>query len=334
MKIYLAPMEGLTDYTFRNIFAKHYGGIDKYFTPFLSPKEKCTFTKKENYELDPEKNSGLNVVPQFLTNDAEKFIESAKLVSGLGYGEINLNLGCPSGTVTAKDKGSGLLRYPDRLDAFFDKVFNALSGEKTEVSVKTRLGFNDPADFTGILEVYNRYPISELTIHPRVRSDFYKEPVRPEFFEYALKNSKNRVCYNGGICSCGDIDSLYGKYPGDYPVMIGRGIIAKPYLALQYKALQAEKGYVEQEEKNKKTTAAKNNENTEGAVSFKLTKAYHDELFYAYKERLSGDVPLLARMKEFWFYFGQELSDDGKAVKAVLKAKRIEEYLSAVRMLL
>ena len=172
-KLYAAPMEGLTGYLWRQVHAALFGPADKYFTPFLSPNATCTFQRKELDEIDPAHNAGLYVVPQLLTNRAEHFLWAAGELYARGYREINFNLGCPAGTVAAKRKGSGLLAYPQELDHCLEEIFAGLP-RGMSVSVKTRIGKNDPAEWPGLLAIYRKYPLSELIVHPRIQKEFYK----------------------------------------------------------------------------------------------------------------------------------------------------------------
>ena len=187
MRYYFAPMEGLTDSIYRRLHHKFFPGVDRYYMPFLSPTVHRSLTPREARELPPADSVPFRAVPQLLTKVPEDFLWAAGQCKALGYDEINLNLGCPSGTVTAKGKGSGMLRDPASLDAFLDAIFS-----KTElpISVKTRLGYTDPEEFPQLLEIFNQYPIKELTVHPRVRSDFYKGKVRMESFEYCLAHAE------------------------------------------------------------------------------------------------------------------------------------------------
>ena len=169
MYYYLAPMEGITTWVFRKAYHKYFRPMDKYFTPFLVPHTHKDFNFKEKNEILPEHNAGQNLVPQILTNNAEDFVRTANALKRYGYEEVNLNLGCPSGTVVSKGRGAGFLRHIEKLDRFFDEVFSSL---EMKISVKTRIGIQEPGEFEEILEVYNRYPLSELIIHPRIRQDF------------------------------------------------------------------------------------------------------------------------------------------------------------------
>ena len=175
MRYYFAPLEGLTDATFRRIHHKYFPeGIDRYYTPFFSPTVHRALTPREARELPYADSLKATVIPQILTKVPEDFLWMTSQCRDLGYEEVNLNLGCPSGTVTAKGKGSGMLRDTDALQVFLDGIFSSAC---LPVSVKTRVGFYDREEFPRLLEIYNRYPIKELTVHPRIRTAFYKGDV-------------------------------------------------------------------------------------------------------------------------------------------------------------
>ncbi|MBE6981771.1 MAG: tRNA-dihydrouridine synthase family protein [Ruminococcaceae bacterium] len=225
MRYYFAPMEGLTDQVFRQLHHQYFPGVDAYFTPFFSPTSHRALTPKERRELPEADSIDARVVPQILTKVAEDFVWMSRQCLDLGYDEINLNLGCPSGTVTAKGKGSGMLREPEVLDAFLEEIF---AHSALPVSIKTRVGFSDPEELPRLMEIFNQYPIRELTVHPRLRSEFYKGPVHRELFEYCLQNSKNPLCYNGDITSAVQAEGISREYPGVEAVMVGRGLISDP----------------------------------------------------------------------------------------------------------
>lgn len=182
MHYYFAPMEGVTGAVYRRTHHEFFSGVDKYFMPFITPTTNEKLTPRQKRDVLPEYNEGVPAVPQLLTKSAADCIWAVNALHDLGYPEVNLNLGCPSGTVTAKGKGAGFLAHPDELDRFFDEVFAKCEG----ISVKTRLGVHEASEFDKLLEIYNRYPITELTIHPRVRQDFYKGKVRESDFAAAL----------------------------------------------------------------------------------------------------------------------------------------------------
>lgn len=309
-KIYLAPLEGVTDSIFRNTFSKYFGGVDKYYTPFISPNSTFKFTTREFKDIDPEKNDINTTVPQLLTNKAEHFLWATTEIASLGFKEINLNLGCPSGTVVAKKKGSGLLYYPEELDNMLYDIFSGLKDD-VQISIKTRLGKLEPEEFYEILDIYNKYPISELTIHPRVQKDFYREPIHPEFFQYAIEHTNIPLVFNGDIKTTADIDSAFNAYPSIDAVMLGRGLVSNPYLALEYK-----KGL-------KKESLDQN-----------TFKKFHNELLQQYIEVLSGEKPVLHRMKEFWVYWEKNYPNDEKLIKKIRKSNRISEYKSLTESML
>ncbi len=198
VKYYMAPLESVTTWIYRQAHAKIYGRLDKYFIPFLEPHEKRDFKTRELQEILPEHNENISAVPQILTNRSEGFIKLAKALKDWGYEEINLNLGCPSKTVVTKGKGSGFLAKPEELERFLTEIFDALSGE-VKISVKTRIGKEDPEEFPALLELFNKYPMEELIIHPRVQKDGYGNVPRLELYELAEKQSVNPLCYNGDL---------------------------------------------------------------------------------------------------------------------------------------
>ena len=267
MRYYFAPMEGLTDSIYRRLHHKYFPGVDRYYMPFISPTIHRTLTHKENRELPLADSERFIAVPQVLTKVPEDFLWAAQICAYRGYREVNLNAGCPSGTVVSKGKGSGMLRSTEELDRFLEAVFAA---SPLPISVKTRLGLENPEDFVQILEVFNRYPITELTVHPRVRKDFYKEPVREEWFRYAYENCKIPLCYNGNIITRQQADEIAVTYPGVESVMIGRALIGDPGMLLQ-----------------------------EGTAAATL-KAFHDEMVEEYARVFGSARNAMFRMKENW----------------------------------
>ena len=205
MRYALAPMEGVTGHVFRQAHAACFGPADKYLTPFLSPNQNLCFTSRERAEVLPEHNDGLNVVPQLLTSNAAHFLWASRELAAMGYREVNLNLGCPSGTVSAKGKGAGFLAYPDRLERFLDQVFSYVT---IDVSVKTRIGKAGADEWDSLLELFNRYPICELTVHPRVQADFYQGRPNRRAFRKAVGASTAPLCYNGDLFSLPDLEGM------------------------------------------------------------------------------------------------------------------------------
>ncbi len=297
MKFYLAPMEGITIFIYRNAYARFFGDMDKYFTPFIMPNKKRIFRTRELQDVLPEHNEGISLVPQILTRKSEEFIKTAKELRNMGYDEVNLNLGCPSRTVVTKGRGSGFLKDLEELDRFFTEIFEKLD---MKISVKTRIGLYDLEEFEEIMEVYNRYPIHELIIHPRLQKEFYNGTVHMDVFRSGWEKSKNPVCYNGDIVRAEDYQKLIKEFPKLGAVMIGRGILRNPALAGQIRS-------------GKK-------------LEKKDLRAMHDQIYRDYQEYLSGEKNILFKMKDFWTNPIQVFTGSEKYAKKIRKVQRLKEY--------
>lgn len=296
----LAPMEGITGHVFRRVHAECFGALDRYYTPFITPpRAGSSFGGRVRREVDPAANRGLDVVPQLITKNADEFAWAARLLAEMGYAEVNLNLGCPSGTVVAKGRGAGLLRDPDGLEAFLRDVCRA---SPLPVSVKTRLGIQDDAEYGRILEVYLRLPLKELIVHPRVQRDRYQGVPRRELYGETLRRAPFPVAYNGDVFGCEDLDALLSAYPDTRHVMLGRGILANPALARMLAGGPA-------------------------ATADELRR-FHDRLFDAYREEIGGNA--VFRMKEWWSYARFSFADPLSVHRAVRKVRRADEYADAV----
>ena len=304
MKYYFAPMEGLTGYIYRNAHNAFFNNIDKYFTPFIVANQSDSFKTRELNDVLPENNQGLVVIPQLLTNNAKDFIHTARKLKVLGYDEINLNLGCPFGTVVSKHRGSGFLSKKEELDVFLDEIF---SQSKTKISLKTRIGKDQPEEFYDLIQIFNKYPLEELIIHPRIQKDFYKNTPNMKIFKDALKLSKNPVCYNGDIFTIDDYKVFSDDFTDVDTVMLGRGLLANPGLIGDIK----------------------NNTKLEK----KVLKDFHDKIYDDYKRILFGNKNVLFKMKEFWFYMIPVFSDNTKYAKKIKKAKGFCDYDEAVSSL-
>ena len=300
MRIDAAPLQGITTYIYRRAHAEIFGGVDRYFMPFLSPAAEHIITDRELRDILPDHNRGIDAVPQVMTRKAEDFLWAAGELAAMGYREINLNLGCPSGTVTAKGKGAGFLTDPAGLDAFFAEVFRAGMPAGTRLTVKTRLGMKDESEFPALLEIYNRYPIAELTIHPRIREDFYKRPVRRDAFAAALADCRLPVCYNGDIVTAADAAAIRERFPAVDAWMLGRGLIADPALARKIRGGRA----------------------ADRAEVEKFTR----RLYREYQEAYGGRGQAAQRMKELWFYMIHLFDDGEKYAKKMRRVSRPEEY--------
>ena len=294
MRYYFAPMEGLTDSIYRRLHHEFFPGIDTYYMPFLSPTVHRCLTNRESRELPMAASVPFRAVPQLLTKVPEDFLWAAEQCRDRGYDEVNLNVGCPSGTVVSKGKGSGMLADPDGLDRFLDAVFSAAP---LPISVKTRLGIADPDEFPRILEIFNRYPINELTIHPRVRKQFYDGDVDMDFFRFALENSENPVCYNGNLRTLTEVKAFGQKFPQIEAVMIGRGLIGNPAMFCP-------------------------------GTDAGTLKAFHDALLEEYLVVFGGSRNAMFRMKENWQKMILLFDNGEKLGKKLRKTTDLAEYRS------
>lgn len=292
MRYYFAPMEGITDSIFRRVHHRYFGGVDRYYMPFLSPTVHRTLTHKEDRELPLADSEAFCAVPQVLTRVVDDFLWAAQICADRGYGEVNLNLGCPSGTVVSKGKGSGMLRDPGVLDAFLEEIF---STSPLPVSVKTRLGLEDPAEFPALLDVFNRYPIQELTVHPRVRKQFYDGGIFEDSFAYAVQSSKNPLCFNGDILSPADADRISQKYPQVDAVMIGRALVGNPGMLV-------------------------------GGTDVAALEKFHNALLDTYTDAFGGSRNAMFRLKENWHFLITHFADSEKLWKRLRKTTDLDEF--------
>ena len=294
MRYYFAPMEGLTDSIYRRAHHRYFSGVDRYYMPFLSPTIHRSLTHREDRELPMAASESFAAVPQVLTKVADDFLWAAQVCLDRGYDEVNLNVGCPSGTVVSKGKGSGMLRDPEVLNRFLDEIFH---GSPLPVSVKTRLGIEDPEEFPAILEIYNQYPIKELTIHPRMRKQFYNGNVDMEMFRYAVQNSKNPLCYNGDLTTMAQIDAIAREFPSVESVMIGRGLVADPGLLC-------------------------------GGTDVAALEQFMNALLEEYTVAFGGSRNAMFRLKENWGLLHPRFEGVDKLWKKLRKTTDLNEYKS------
>ena len=298
-----APMEGVTRAVFRREHHALFGGVDTYVTPFLAPSADGVFSEKELREVLPAACAGVPTVPQLLTARPEHFLWAADKMRALGYDRVDLNLGCPSGTVVAKHKGSGMLADPEALDRFFEAVFTGLEGKGMSLSVKTRIGLEDKDNWPALLAVFDRYPISLLTVHPRLRRQFYKGKPDGEAFALALEQVHLPLCWNGDLFTVEDARALTARFPQVEHLMLGRGLIANPALARELRG---------------------------GApLSGDELRLFHDRLLEGYCACILGEVNILHKMKELWNYWACLFPEEKKAIKAVRKSRSLTEYRQA-----
>ena len=297
MRYYFAPMEGLTDSVYRRLHHKYFGGVDRYYMPFISPTVHRTLTHKEDRELPVADSVEFLAVPQVLTRVPGDFLWAAEQCRDRGYREVNLNVGCPSGTVVSKGKGAGMLADPGELARFLDEIFGK---SPLPVSVKTRIGLSSGEEFPALLEVFNQYPIKELTVHPRVRKAFYSGDVDMEAFRYAAENAKMPLCYNGDITSREKANAVGKVFPKVEAVMIGRGLVADPGMLCP-----------------------------EG-TGVKTLEAFHDALLEEYLVLFGGSRNAMFRLKENWSYLLPGFQNSEKLAKQLRKTTDLGEYRAIV----
>lgn len=303
MQLYFAPMQGVTPWWYRGLHHQTFGGVDRYFTPFITPVEQG-LAGKSLREVCPEHNGGLPVVPQVLTNKVDGFLRVCNALAELGYTEVNLNLGCPSGTVVSKGRGAGFLQYPDELNRFLNNIYAVAP---IGVSIKTRLGMQSAAEFAALLDIYNQYPVAELIVHARVRADFYKGVPNQDAFAAAAGQKYIPVCYNGNLFTVRDAAAFVQRFPAVERLMLGRGLVANPALARQLKG---------------------------GAPLCKAElRRYHDAVLDKARSVFPGEKDVLYHMKEQWYYWGTLFAGAEKFQKAIRKAKRLPEFTAAAATL-
>ena len=303
MNLYFAPLEGIGGYIYRNAQADYFEKADKYYSPFLAPNQNRSISPKEYKDIAPEHNEDITLVPQIMANNAEIFLKAAQELEQLGYKEINLNLGCPSRTVVTKYRGAGFLAKPDALEQFLEEVYSKLN---IRLSLKTRLGMEDEEEFEHLLDIYNKFPVSELVIHPRVQTDYYKNTPRMESFLNALEKSKNPVVYNGDIFNKEKYQQVM-KQMDVSAVMLGRGVLANPALF----------GEIRGTEK----------------LSKERLWEFHERLLADYTQEMSGERNVLFKMKELWFYLAWSFTNTEKYEKKIRKAQHLSDYRLVVKQL-
>ena len=302
--LYMAPLEGITGHVFRSTYCECFGNVDKYFIPFIKPNQKGHLSSRERQDVLPENNAGMYAVPQILTNSSEDFLRTVHKMKQYGYEEINFNLGCPSKTVISKGRGAGFLAYPEKLDSFLYEVFSHVD---VAVSIKTRISKERPEEFARLLEIYNRYPLKELIIHPRVQTDFYANRPNLEVFADAVENSRNPVCYNGDIFTLEDYRRITTAFPGVERMMLGRGLLKNPGLARRIRTGQP--------------------------LDKRTLRLFHDRLYERYAAILSGEKTILFKMKELWSFLGPIFTNHEKYAKKINKAQRCAAYEEVVERL-
>lgn len=304
MKLYFAPMEGLTQYTYRKIHNEMFGGCDAYYAPFICPMREEKISARHLKDILPENNEGVPLRVQILSNDAVAFANFEKKIKAYGYDEININAGCPFPMVVKKYRGAGLLRETDRLDRFLNEVF---SKSEVKISVKTRIGFEDGAEMDDLIRIYNDYPISELMIHPRTREAFYDGVPDNAVFKKAYDTLSNKVCYNGNIFTADDYERTVKEYPDLSSVMIGRGAIANPAI---FREIRGGKRLTREE-------------------LIEFTRVFAEE----YNKLVRSETFTLHKLKGMWIYMMWNYPEEKKLAKRLKKANKLRDFMSALECL-
>ncbi|MBK7627243.1 MAG: tRNA-dihydrouridine synthase family protein [Bacteroidales bacterium] len=307
--IYSSPLQGFTDFRFRNAYQKFFGGIDMYIAPYIRLNGKMEIKPGSERDILPENNSTLSLVPQIITKDADEFLFVAKYIQNLGYTELNWNLGCPYPMVAKRGMGSGLLSSPEKINEILTRVF---AETDIQVSVKMRLGYESPQEIFKVLPVLERFRLANITIHTRIGKQMYKGDVDLKTFEECLALTSHKIFYNGDITSVQSFRELKDRFPAINNWMIGRGLISDPFLPAMIK--------------------------TDNSVypenRYAIFNSFHDALFSSYEEALSGQKHLLMKMYPLWEYFIHSFPNSPKGLKKIKKARNTGDYRDAVKQII
>ena len=304
-----SPLQGFTDFRFRNAFHKYFGGIDTFYAPYIRLNGKLKIKQSYQNDLDPENNSTLEVIPQVITNNADEFVYVAKYVQSLGYKELNWNLGCPYPMVTKSGMGSGLICNPPRIDEVLHK---AHSETDILVSMKMRMGYENATEILDTFSILDKYPLKNIAIHARIGKQLYKGPVDLDAFERCITSTKHKLYYNGDITSVAAFKSMQARFPSLDHFMIGRGLIADPFLPQMIK----------------------NDTNEYPKNRWDIFEEFHNTIYQQYDDYLSGPTPIKMKMLGFWEFFAQSCNNPQKTYKAIKKAGNPFKYKQAVKLIL
>ena len=304
--MYLAPLRGFTDCIFRNVFTRHFGGLDSAVTPFIPSVDTSRIKPSHLNDVLPQNNLQLPIVPQIIGNKAENFICLATRLYELGHETVNWNLGCPFPMVAKKQRGSGLLPYPEKIDAFLEKTVASIPNR---LSIKTRLGRKKADEILKLIPIFNRYPLREIIIHPRTGKQMYTGAPDLETFQKCSALSQHRVVYNGDITGLAVFKALGTRFPDIRHWMIGRAAVANPFLPAIIKAGQ-----------------------DDFTNKIKVFKKFYDDLFDQYRQVFSGPGHLLDRMKGFWTYFSQSFENGGHIRQKIHRTHELQRYLKIVEL--
>ncbi|WP_299111788.1 tRNA-dihydrouridine synthase [uncultured Winogradskyella sp.] len=304
-----SPLQGFTDFRFRNAFNHYFGGIDTFYAPYIRFNNKLIIKNSYQRDLQLEHNTELEVIPQIMTNSADEFLFVVDYIQELGYKELNWNLGCPYPMVTNRGMGSGLICDPKKINNILERVH-----KETDilVSMKMRMGYENAEEILNTFPILDSYPLKNIAIHARIGKQLYKGGVNLDGFQRCIENTKHKLYYNGDITTVSKLKEMQTRFPSIDHFMIGRGLIADPFLPSMIK-----------------------NDTTEYPVNrWEIFREFHDTIYHQYDAALSGPTPIKMKMQGFWEYFSQSFSNPQKTFKKIKKANNPRAYQQAVAEIL
>ncbi|MEH1008675.1 MULTISPECIES: tRNA-dihydrouridine synthase family protein [unclassified Winogradskyella] len=304
-----SPLQGFTDFRFRNAFNHYFGGIDTFYAPYIRFNKKLIIKNSYQIDLQLENNTDLEVIPQIMTNSADEFLFVVDYIQELGYKELNWNLGCPYPMVTNRGMGSGLICDPEKINHILERVHKETD---IVVSMKMRMGYEHPEEILDTFPILDAYPLKNIAIHARIGKQLYKGGVNLDAFEKCIESTKHKLYYNGDITSVAKLKEMQTRFPSIDHFMIGRGLIADPFLPSMIK-----------------------NDTTEYPENrWDIFREFHDTIYQQYDAALSGPTPIKMKMQGFWEYFAQSFSNPQKTFKKIKKANNPRAYQQAVTEIL
>jgi tRNA-dihydrouridine synthase len=304
--IYLAPFQGITGSVYREVYTRFFPEIDKLFTPFFTAIHSQKSLSAKLGELEKTSHNGVEVVPQVLSNDADEMIRFNQICADMGFKEVNWNLGCPFRRVASKKRGSGLMQHHDLVQQILEKV---MPSAPLKFSIKCRLGYESPEEIMEMLNVFNRFPLSELIIHARIGRQLYKGEVDMQTFKKVTDQTKLPVVYNGDIFDVNDFEKFHACHPGLETLMIGRGLLIDPFLPADIKGSNISGDLLERKS---------------------YVRKFINDLYFQYRKKLNDRLHTINLMKEIWGYMAFSLNSPKKVFGLVKKTKSFEEYEDAI----
>ncbi|AZQ44304.1 tRNA dihydrouridine synthase [Nonlabens ponticola] len=304
-----SPLQGFTDFRFRNALHKYFGGIDVFYAPYIRFNGKPEIKSSYQRDLNPDNNEVPILIPQVMTASVDEFQLAANYVKDLGYDELNWNLGCPYPMVTKRGMGSGLIANIDQIDAILDRVHQEVD---IKISMKMRLGYEHTGEILESFETLEKYPLKSIAIHARTGKQLYKGGVHLDAFQACLDAAPHTLYYNGDITSVEVFKQRQERFPAVNHWMIGRGLIADPWLP----------------------NMIKNDLNNYPADRWSRFSEFHDTIYEQYDAFLQGPTPIKMKMQGFWNYFAQQFDNPQKTFKKIKKANNPRAYKAAVSEIL